>query len=567
MQIAAGVIEAVVTGGEPLLRKELALSIIDRFAEAGVAVSLVTNGWFVDEAVADRIAAIDDVRVHVSVDGASPEVHDAVRGVPGSWRRAVRAIDLLLARGVLIQVNHTISSANAPTLQSCLEHLWLLGPGTIGTATVVPIGAASRNRAWRVDTGVMHREIEKFRARGFDDVAFSVSPQQSLPKLDRWAPAAMLVRPDGTVLIDSMHPFSFGSIDDGLANVWERINAESPGGAISEWRREARSGRRIAEASLVPYRDEPKELAGSRPSAEPGRPRRGGALMDAPPEVVPSDLAEARAFVEELALSRRYRLEDVRWTGSAASERYVRVKSRRRTVCVNATTGVVMDACGPGTPRDAVGGARCAAPVGPTRAAGTRRAGRGPPAGRARRPGSSAGLMSRENLLRLLPKGAVAAEVGVFRGGFSEYILRITRPRELHLVDGWWELWGEQFPESYSPRSTRDAYRAATGVVERWGGETECMFHVGDDLAILERFPDAYFDWAYVDTSHRFDQTRRELAVLDRKVKGVIAGHDWHANPHHPHDCACRAVRELTAASEWELELVDPLGQWVITRP
>ena len=352
--IAAGVIEAVVTGGEPLLRKELALSVIETFAEAGVAVSLVTNGWFVDEAVADRIAAIGDVRVHVSVDGASPEVHDAVRGVPGSWRRAVRAIDLLVARGVPVQVNHTISSANAATLQSSLEHLWLLGPGTIGTATVVPIGAAARAQEWRVDAAVMHREIRAFRRRGFDDVAFSVSPSQALPRLDRWAPAAMLVRPDGTVLIDSMHPFSFGSVDDGLAKVWERINAKSSGGAVSEWRREVWGGRRLPDASLVPYRDEPVEVAGSRPPAQPGRPRRGGALMTSPPDVAPGDLAEARAFVERLALARRYRLEDVRWTGSGAGERYVRVKARRRTVCVNATTGVVMDACGPGTPGDAV---------------------------------------------------------------------------------------------------------------------------------------------------------------------------------------------------------------------
>jgi MoaA/NifB/PqqE/SkfB family radical SAM enzyme len=352
--IAAGVIEAVVTGGEPLLRMELALSIIETFAEAGVAVSLVTNGWFVDEAVADRIAAIDDVRVHVSVDGASPQVHDAVRGVPGSWRRAVRAIDLLLARGVPVQVNHTISSANAATLRNCLEHLWLLGPGTIGTATVVPIGAASRAREWQVDAAVMHREIQAFRRRGFSEVALAVSPPQGLPRLDRWAPAAMLVRPDGTVLIDSVHPFSFGSIDDGLATVWERIRQGASEGALSDWRREARSGRRLAEASVVPYRDEPVEVAGSRPPAQPGRPRRGGELMTSPPDVAPDDLAEARAVVEGLALGRRYRLEDVRWTGSAQGERYVRVKARRRTVCVNATTGIVMDACGPGTPGDGV---------------------------------------------------------------------------------------------------------------------------------------------------------------------------------------------------------------------
>ena len=257
-------------------------------------------------------------------------------------------IDLLLARGVPLQVNHTISSANAETLQSCLEHLWLLGPGTIGTATVVPIGAAARAREWRVDQAVMHREIRRFRERGFHDVAFSVSPPQMLPKLDRWAPAAMLVRPDGTVLIDSMHPFSFGNIDDGLAKVWERINASASGGAVSEWRREVRGGRRLAEAPLVPYRDEPVEVAGSRPPAQAGRPRRGGALMISPPDVAPGDLAEARAVVEGLALARRYRLEDVRWTGSAEGERYVRVKARRRTVCVNATTASSWTRAGPG---------------------------------------------------------------------------------------------------------------------------------------------------------------------------------------------------------------------------
>jgi hypothetical protein len=219
---------------------------------------------------------------------------------------------------------------------------------------VAPIGAAARAREWRVDPAVMHRGIRTFRARGFSDVAFSVAPPQILPEFDRRAPAAMLVRPDGTVLIDSLHPFSFGSVDDGLARVWERINAGSSGGALSEWRRDVRSGRGLAGAQLVPYRDEPVEVAGSRPPAQPGRPRRGGELMTSPPDVAPGDLVEARAFVERLALARRYRLEDVRWTGSEAGERYLRVKARRRTVCVNATTGVVMDACGSGTPGDAV---------------------------------------------------------------------------------------------------------------------------------------------------------------------------------------------------------------------
>ncbi len=49
--IDLGVIEAVLTGGEPLLRRELLLELIDRFEAAGVGMSLNTNGWFVDRAL------------------------------------------------------------------------------------------------------------------------------------------------------------------------------------------------------------------------------------------------------------------------------------------------------------------------------------------------------------------------------------------------------------------------------------------------------------------------------------------------------------------------------------
>ena len=46
----------------------------------------------------------------------------------------------------------------------------------------------------------------------------------------------------------------------------------------------------------------------------------------------------------------------------------------------------------------------------------------------------------RSDFLSRLPKDAVCAEIGVFRGEFSRQILEIKAPRELHLIDGWWEL-------------------------------------------------------------------------------------------------------------------------------
>ena len=43
----------------------------------------------------------------------------------------------------------------------------------------------------------------------------------------------------------------------------------------------------------------------------------------------------------------------------------------------------------------------------------------------------------RSFLLEWLPKGAVGAEIGVWRGEFSKSLLRAAEPRELHLVDPW----------------------------------------------------------------------------------------------------------------------------------
>ena len=44
---------------------------------------------------------------------------------------------------------------------------------------------------------------------------------------------------------------------------------------------------------------------------------------------------------------------------------------------------------------------------------------------------------SRSFLLRQMPKGSACAEIGVFKGEFSQQILDQTQPRKLHLIDPW----------------------------------------------------------------------------------------------------------------------------------
>jgi hypothetical protein len=184
------------------------------------------------------------------------------------------------------------------------------------------------------------------------------------------------------------------------------------------------------------------------------------------------------------------------------------------------------------------------------------------------RVGTLLGRPRREKFLERLPKHAVVAEIGVFRGEFSREIVRVAMPRELHLIDGWWELFGERFPDwgHYTDGGrlgTKAAYEEAVAAVDG----APATFHVGDDREILSRFPDAYFDWVYLDSSHDFDQTIEELQLLAPKVKpgGFIAGHDWTEDPENPHHGVSRAVTQFCATSGWHVVALDNMTQWLIS--
>ncbi|MCX7050051.1 MAG: radical SAM protein [Candidatus Sumerlaeota bacterium] len=81
-------------GGEPLMREDL-YDIIRILNAANHFPILITNGWFVDEALAKDILRAGLQEISVSVDYADPKKHDEQRGMEGSWERAMRALELL----------------------------------------------------------------------------------------------------------------------------------------------------------------------------------------------------------------------------------------------------------------------------------------------------------------------------------------------------------------------------------------------------------------------------------------------------------------------------------------
>src|SRR5271156_4106302 len=84
-------------GGEPTVRPDF-WELLDYATAHHVGVKFSTNGVKITPAAAARLAASDYVDVQISLDGATAEVNDAVRGA-GSFDMAVRALENLAAAG------------------------------------------------------------------------------------------------------------------------------------------------------------------------------------------------------------------------------------------------------------------------------------------------------------------------------------------------------------------------------------------------------------------------------------------------------------------------------------
>src|ERR1700735_4127873 len=100
-------------GGEPTVRPDF-WELVDYATAHQVGVKFSTNGVKITPEVAARLAASDYVDVQISLDGATAEVNDAVRG-PGSFDMAMRAMENLRAAGFkgfkisVVIIRHNVS--------------------------------------------------------------------------------------------------------------------------------------------------------------------------------------------------------------------------------------------------------------------------------------------------------------------------------------------------------------------------------------------------------------------------------------------------------------------------
>jgi radical SAM protein with 4Fe4S-binding SPASM domain len=136
----AGCLFLSLTGGEVLSAPHL-FPVLDRARELGFAVQLLSNGTLLRPGVAARLASYRNLLgVSISLYGASPEVHDGVTQVRGSWRRTLDGVDRLRAQRVAVRLKLIVMRPNVHEVAAMRELA-----AARGLPTVIDLNITSRH--------------------------------------------------------------------------------------------------------------------------------------------------------------------------------------------------------------------------------------------------------------------------------------------------------------------------------------------------------------------------------------------------------------------------------------
>lgn len=224
-----GVIEAVISGGEPFIRKHDTLKMMEILDSYGVYFILITNGWFVDKELVKQLKKFKYNWVQVSIDGARPEIHDSIRGVKGSWEKAIQATHLFLEAGLPTTIAHVLMRSNFDTLDEMIDLAATLGVVQLMCDTAIFTGkAASIPEELELNAAQQEKynEIVKAKQERYRQqmiIQPAMDPALGLRLYCTQPSHVCLIRPNGDVKLECMTPFTFGNIrENSLETIWKQ---------------------------------------------------------------------------------------------------------------------------------------------------------------------------------------------------------------------------------------------------------------------------------------------------------------------------------------------------------
>jgi MoaA/NifB/PqqE/SkfB family radical SAM enzyme len=112
-----GVVDLVISGGNPLLRDDIG-EIID-YATERFVTTVYDNGSMAEKKI-ELLRNADFVAI--SIDSLDEAKNDSIKAVPGAWRKATKAVETLHSQGISVSVTPTISQKNIHEIADITRH-------------------------------------------------------------------------------------------------------------------------------------------------------------------------------------------------------------------------------------------------------------------------------------------------------------------------------------------------------------------------------------------------------------------------------------------------------------
>jgi MoaA/NifB/PqqE/SkfB family radical SAM enzyme len=228
--IKAEVAQVVITGGEPLLLGEDLFRIMDLLNDSGVTFLFITNGFLLDDKAIDRLSKYTFSRFQISIDGSRSRIHDEIRGVKGSFKKAIHGVVKAKSLGLPLVIAHIVMKQNVDYVSEMIDLAFDLGALHIIADKFEEVGRGYLNRS---DIGIseeqrieVHDIVEKKRQEYYQKMY--VTPVTDTAVIFRRyivdPTRVILIRPNGDVRLDCVLPFTIGNVlKEDIQPMWDRI--------------------------------------------------------------------------------------------------------------------------------------------------------------------------------------------------------------------------------------------------------------------------------------------------------------------------------------------------------
>ncbi len=128
------------SGGEPTISPDL-LPVIRRAKQYKMHTTIATNGTMITEKLAGELVDAGLRYVEISLDSTDPARHDAFRGVPGMWEKAVRGAKIVVAtEGLRLGIAMCVHRGNYHEVRDMIEFAISIGAGCFAHFNFIPVG-------------------------------------------------------------------------------------------------------------------------------------------------------------------------------------------------------------------------------------------------------------------------------------------------------------------------------------------------------------------------------------------------------------------------------------------